>query len=109
VFRQVLDSLSDDFQFPQRRILAHAIVDERIVVTATVRGDVLECVPDVLKIDAVVFHSAAASARILCCRLHINEQIDVTSGSIVTACHRAKHANIPCAMPRGHFEDFPPT
>jgi hypothetical protein len=33
--------------------------------------------------------------------LHINEQIDVTGGSIVTACNRPKHANIPCAMTRG--------
>jgi hypothetical protein len=50
--------LSDDFQFSERGVLAHPIAEKRIVVVAAVRGDVLDRVPNVLEIDAIVSHSA---------------------------------------------------
>jgi hypothetical protein len=50
VFRKVLDGLPNDFQFSQRGVLAHALVEEGTVVTPAVPSDVLECVADVLQI-----------------------------------------------------------
>jgi hypothetical protein len=49
-------------------VLAHPIAEERIVVVAAVREDVLDRVRNVLEIDAIVSHSAAASARIRFCK-----------------------------------------
>jgi hypothetical protein len=43
-------------------VLAHPVVEERFVVAPSVSSDVLE-------VDAIVLHSAVASARIRCCKL----------------------------------------
>ena len=58
--------LPDDFQLPQGGVLTHAVADER--VGAAARDDVLDRVSNVLKVNPVVLHSAAASARIRCWR-----------------------------------------
>ena len=60
----ILDRLADDLQLSQRCVLTHAVVEERIAIASAVARDVDQCVLDVLEIDAVVFHSTAASARI---------------------------------------------
>ena len=41
--------LPDDFQLPQGGVLAHAVGDERVVVGAAIRLDVVEGVSNVLK------------------------------------------------------------
>ena len=48
--------------------LSHPIAERRIATRTRVASDVLDCVVDVLKVDAVVLHSAAASMRIWCRR-----------------------------------------
>jgi hypothetical protein len=65
---KILGRLSDDFQCSERGVLAHPVAEEGIVVVAAVRGDVLDGVPNVLEIDAIASHSAAASARIRFCK-----------------------------------------
>ncbi len=61
---KILDGLSDDFQLPERGVLTHAVVDKRVMAATAVRGHIVECVANVLEVDAVVSHSTAASARI---------------------------------------------
>jgi hypothetical protein len=50
-------------------------------------GDVVQRVLNVLEIDAVVFHSAAASARIRCCRYGL--KLAVTSDRATFPCDQS--------------------
>jgi hypothetical protein len=59
-----ISGLANDLEFPQDRVLPHALCEEWLATSAGVVENVVERIAHVLQVRAIVLHSAVASATI---------------------------------------------
>jgi hypothetical protein len=63
-----LTGLADHLELANRRVLPHPLREKRLAARVRIVGDIVQRVADIVKIDAIVLHREAASARIRSCR-----------------------------------------